>query len=864
MADFRIVIVVDPTRARQGTKQVERQLDRVGKSADRTRQLIARAFAFVGIAEGIRRLISLTDTYTNMQNRLRTVTVGTAQLVVVTKELFKIADATRASFAGTAELYARMGLASKELGVSQRQLLNFTKSVNQAIILSGASAREANAGLIQLSQGLASGTLRGDELRSVLEQLPVIADVIAKSMGKTRGELRRLGSEGKITADIVLNAFKEAREELEERFAKTVPTIGQSFQVVSNNVIRLIGKFNESSGVAKIFSRALLDMAANMETLMRVVAAAGIAIGTRFAVQGVMVAVKALGAFTIALLANPFTAFITALSIVISLLIAFGDQIEIGEGRLGTFQDFGVAVFEALGRAVDSFIQFFDDNFGFIAILAKDTFDKVELSVAGVARTGAKTVDTLVGLFKGAGDAIVIAFEDLPASIEIIFIKIFNNATREYTKFFNLMVEGINSITDLTGFDPIKPLKAFELEAGDAAKGIGSRMDQAIADGIAGQHAAEDELDNILDRTEALATERLERQRVAQAAAEKARRALEDVRSLAAKVDPAFAKALELLRKEGEILKLNNQEREIQQKLLSIEKTLKRDLTEAERSLAEALVRSNQALADERALLDDIRGPVETYERSLAALTRLLDQGAISTKEFTDKQRELRLAVLDTATDLESGMERAFLRMKDDTLDLASTVEDTMVSAFGKAEDAFVEFVQTGKLNFTDLVNSIMADITRLAVKSALADVFEGSTGGGAGLGGGLGRILSGIFGSGGGGEVASQVDTFSKLGGGGGFFAGLSSLFGFANGGSFQVAGTGGVDKNVLSVNNKPVARVSRGETVNVSPNGSGGRPVQVTMNIQTPDANSFQRSQEQILTRTQAALTRAQRRNA
>ena len=182
-------------------------------------------------------------------------------------------------------------------------------------------------------------------------------------------------------------------------------------------------------------------------------------------------------------------------------------------------------------------------------------------------------------------------------------------------------------------------------------------------------------------------------------------------------------------------------------------------------------------------------------------------------------------------------------------------------SAFGKAEDAFIEFTQTGKLNFTDLVNSIMADITRLAIRSALSDAFGGG-GGGGGIG--LGGILSGIFGGGGGGDVASQVDSFSKLAGsGGGFFSGLSSLFGFANGGSFQVAGAGGVDRNVLSVNNRPVARVSRGETVNVSPEGSGGRPVQVIMNIQTPDANSFQRSQDQILARTQTALTRAQRRN-
>src|SRR5690606_2602352 len=98
------------------------------------------------------------------------VTTGTENLTTVTSRLFDVANRTRSSFEGTANLYARVALATKELGIGQQELLTFTERVNQAIILSGASAQEAQAGLIQLSQGLASGALRGDELRSVLEQ----------------------------------------------------------------------------------------------------------------------------------------------------------------------------------------------------------------------------------------------------------------------------------------------------------------------------------------------------------------------------------------------------------------------------------------------------------------------------------------------------------------------------------------------------------------------------------------------------------------------------------------------------------------------------------------------------------------------
>ena len=102
-----------------------------------------------------------------------------------------IANATRSDFEATSELYARLANSSKELGVGQEQLLKFTKILNQAIVLSGASAEEAAGGIRQLAQGMASGTLRGDELNSVMENFPKVADIIAQGLGVTRGTFGR-------------------------------------------------------------------------------------------------------------------------------------------------------------------------------------------------------------------------------------------------------------------------------------------------------------------------------------------------------------------------------------------------------------------------------------------------------------------------------------------------------------------------------------------------------------------------------------------------------------------------------------------------------------------------------------------------
>ena len=188
MADFGIDVIVDPSRAESGMDKVDRRLKRTEKNAKRLGGALRRAFTLVGLIAAARQVGIFADSLTNVQNRIRLVTKNTAQLNAVTKQLFDISARTRTGFQATATIFSRTALAVKDLGLSLNETLGFTEALNQAIVLSGVKAQEANAGLIQLSQGLASGTLRGDELRSVLEQLPKVADLIADQLGVARGE----------------------------------------------------------------------------------------------------------------------------------------------------------------------------------------------------------------------------------------------------------------------------------------------------------------------------------------------------------------------------------------------------------------------------------------------------------------------------------------------------------------------------------------------------------------------------------------------------------------------------------------------------------------------------------------------------
>ena len=269
MTDFRINVIIDPKGAAAGTKVVERQLGRVESKANKVQSALRKAFAGLSIAFAVKEITQFAEAFTDLQNRLRLLVPEEALLVKTTRDLLRVANETRTAFEGTVILYQRLGLATRELGIGGGDLIGVVKSINQALILSGASAKEANNGLIQLSQGIAANRLGGDELRSTLEQLPAVADVIAKELGVTRGELRILGAEGKITGEIIIDAFRNAKDELEDQFGRTVPTLSQSFTVLKNNLTVFFGELNKGTGLLQGFGAVIRFVGDNIDTLAR-------------------------------------------------------------------------------------------------------------------------------------------------------------------------------------------------------------------------------------------------------------------------------------------------------------------------------------------------------------------------------------------------------------------------------------------------------------------------------------------------------------------------------------------------------------------------------------------------------------------
>jgi tape measure domain-containing protein len=231
-----------------------RQAGRDGQAASRgVGDFVRKLRRFAGLVVGgvvTRGLINLSDGYTQLQNRLRLVTDSQTELLALQTRLGAISADTRTDLQANADLYLRLFNATRDLGTSQEDLLGLVTTLNQAFRIQGGTTQEVAAVLTQLGQGLASGQLAGDELRSVLEGSTAVARALADELGVGVGELRDLGAEGKITAQVVIDALGGAADSIEQDFARTNATIGESFSSLTSQVGRFIGTLEALDGTS--------------------------------------------------------------------------------------------------------------------------------------------------------------------------------------------------------------------------------------------------------------------------------------------------------------------------------------------------------------------------------------------------------------------------------------------------------------------------------------------------------------------------------------------------------------------------------------------------------------------------------------
>lgn len=197
------------------------------------------ASAYLSI-QGLKKAVDLSDSLVSMRARLDRMNDGLQTTQELETMIYQSAQRSRGSFTDTMGLVSQLGTMAGDAFSSSKEIVQFAEQLNKQLALSGASGSSAQAAILQLEQGLASGVLRGDELNSVMEQAPALAKSIANYMQVSVGQLREMGSQGQITADIVKNALFSAAEETNAEFAKTPMTWVQVWTVASNTAVRAL------------------------------------------------------------------------------------------------------------------------------------------------------------------------------------------------------------------------------------------------------------------------------------------------------------------------------------------------------------------------------------------------------------------------------------------------------------------------------------------------------------------------------------------------------------------------------------------------------------------------------------------------
>jgi tape measure domain-containing protein len=257
------------------------QEQRFQARAKRIRAGFKSAFRFAGgaalvgfgVLQAVKGISRLSDSYNSAASRVRSLTDDTQKQKEINDALFKSAQNTGSAFGDVARLYQQVGKAAIDNGRSLEQGVAIVDTISKALKASGATGEGASAALQQLSQGLGSGTLRGEEFNSVLEQAPSLIDILAKDLGKTRGEMRKLADAGKLTSKVILGALERQAPAIEEAFGKRIPLISEQFARMRNQIEKAFGEMMQDKETAKSFGVAMDAVAKGVIGIVKAFAA---------------------------------------------------------------------------------------------------------------------------------------------------------------------------------------------------------------------------------------------------------------------------------------------------------------------------------------------------------------------------------------------------------------------------------------------------------------------------------------------------------------------------------------------------------------------------------------------------------------
>lgn len=262
-------------------KKNEKRLKKNQKAWRRWSGAVKIAAAVVG-GIMVTSTIKFSDAVTTINNKLKLATKSTVELTKVTDELFQISNAAGTGILSSVDLYAKLERSTRNAELGTKRLLKVTSSITKAFAISGATTAESAGSIRQLGQALASGKLSGDEFNSIAEQAPIIMEAIKVATGKTAGELKKLGSQGKITSEVLIESIERYKDVIDRDHSTAIKTFSQNMEIAQNEVIKFLSKNDAIPKAVAAAGKSIVVLSENMDLLVAAGQAFAIVYGASF------------------------------------------------------------------------------------------------------------------------------------------------------------------------------------------------------------------------------------------------------------------------------------------------------------------------------------------------------------------------------------------------------------------------------------------------------------------------------------------------------------------------------------------------------------------------------------------------------
>jgi len=296
-------------------QQAQKEAKGVANAWGSVKKYIGSALAAISV----QKIIDLADTMTTTRARIDLMNDGLQTTDELQSMIMASANRSRAAYQTTADAVSKMGIMAKDAFGNNAELIQFTELINKQFTIAGTSAAGVDAAMLQLTQAMSSGVLRGEELNSIFEQAPTIIQTIADYLGVPIGQIRAMAAEGQITSTIVKNAMLSSADEINAKFNAMPMTFAQVWTLAKNIALEAFGPVIQAIGAG---AQWIYENWSTIAPIFWGLAGAAIAYAVALGIQtaATWIANGAAKAFFVTLLSNPLFWIALAVGVVIAAL----------------------------------------------------------------------------------------------------------------------------------------------------------------------------------------------------------------------------------------------------------------------------------------------------------------------------------------------------------------------------------------------------------------------------------------------------------------------------------------------------------------------------------------------------------------